>query len=146
MMTRLYPQHELPQFWELASKKWEQTGPWNWRLAVPKATKMMLVPPVPAAPIPVAGMWNKANFPFLQLGLFIAFWAVSSQTHTHSFSNSICSDSEMIIWYFLPHSQNIWVWESVHATRMSTMWCIQILISLLYPITHRIFASQLLNF
>ena len=27
MMTRLYPGHELPQFQELASKKWEQMDP-----------------------------------------------------------------------------------------------------------------------
>ena len=26
-MTRLQPWHKLPQFWELASKKWEQTNP-----------------------------------------------------------------------------------------------------------------------
>ena len=27
MMTRLYPGHELPQFQELATKKWEQMDP-----------------------------------------------------------------------------------------------------------------------
>ena len=27
VMTRLYPGHELPQFWELATKKWEEMGP-----------------------------------------------------------------------------------------------------------------------
>jgi len=27
MMTRLYPWHKLPQFWELVSRKWEQTNP-----------------------------------------------------------------------------------------------------------------------
>ena len=27
MMTRLYPGHELPQFWEQVSKKWEQMDP-----------------------------------------------------------------------------------------------------------------------
>ena len=31
---------------------------------------------------PVVSIWNKANFPFYQPGLFIGFWAVSSQT-TH---------------------------------------------------------------
>ena len=30
----------------------------------------------------VAGIWNKANFPFHQPGLFIGFWAVNSQTLT----------------------------------------------------------------
>ena len=29
---------------------------------------------------PVAYIWSKANFPFHQSGLFIGFWAVSSQT------------------------------------------------------------------
>ena len=27
MMTRLYSGHELPQFWELTAKKWEQVDP-----------------------------------------------------------------------------------------------------------------------
>ena len=27
MMTRLYPGHELPQFQEIATKKWEQMDP-----------------------------------------------------------------------------------------------------------------------
>ena len=27
LMTRLYPEHELPQFQELAAKKWEQVDP-----------------------------------------------------------------------------------------------------------------------
>ena len=31
-------------------------------------------------PPPVAGMWNKANFPFHQPSLFIGFWVVRSQT------------------------------------------------------------------
>ena len=26
-MTRLYPWHKLPQFWELVSRKWKQTNP-----------------------------------------------------------------------------------------------------------------------
>ena len=30
--------------------------------------------------LPVAGIWNKANIPFHQPGLFTGFWAVSSQT------------------------------------------------------------------
>ena len=34
-------------------------------------------------PPPVAGIWNKANFPFHQPGLFTDFWAAS----THSFGN-----------------------------------------------------------
>ena len=29
---------------------------------------------------PAVSIWNKANFPFHQPGLFIGFWAVSSQT------------------------------------------------------------------
>ena len=44
MMTRLHPWHKLPQFWELASRKWEQAA-WNWRLTVPKAFKMTLIRP-----------------------------------------------------------------------------------------------------
>ena len=31
----------------------------------------------------VAGIWNKANFPFHQSGLSIGFWVASSQTHKH---------------------------------------------------------------
>ena len=31
-------------------------------------------------PTPVAGIWNKANFPFHKPGLFIVFWVTSSQT------------------------------------------------------------------
>ena len=31
-------------------------------------------------PPPVAGIWNKSNFPFHQSSLFIGFWAASSQT------------------------------------------------------------------
>ena len=34
-------------------------------------------------PSSVAGIWNKANFPFHQSGLSIGFWAASSQTHKH---------------------------------------------------------------
>ena len=40
------PGHELPQFWKLATKKMGTSGPWNWRLTVPKATKMTLVRPL----------------------------------------------------------------------------------------------------
>ena len=31
-------------------------------------------------PLPVAGIWNKANLPFHQPGLFIGFWAASKRT------------------------------------------------------------------
>ena len=34
---------------------------------------------LPSTP-PVAKIWNKANFPFHHLGLFIGFWAASSWT------------------------------------------------------------------
>ena len=39
-------------------------------------------------PPPVAGIWNKAKFPFHQYGLFIGFWAVSRQIH-HTLSVTI---------------------------------------------------------
>ena len=42
MMTRPYPGHELPQFRELTTKKWNQCT-WDWRLTVPKMPKMTLV-------------------------------------------------------------------------------------------------------
>ena len=42
MMSRLYRWHELRQFWELGSKKWNKLT-WNWRLTVPKTAKRMLV-------------------------------------------------------------------------------------------------------
>jgi len=43
-MTRLYPHHKLPQFQELASKKWEKINrPWNWRLTAAKTIKMTSV-------------------------------------------------------------------------------------------------------
>ena len=44
MKARLHPWHKLPQFWELASRKWKQTA-WNWRLTVPKAFKVTLIRP-----------------------------------------------------------------------------------------------------
>ena len=37
---------------------------------------------------PVDSIWNKANFPFNQPGLFIGFWAVRSQTRL--FANNSC--------------------------------------------------------
>ena len=39
----------------------------------------------------VASIWNKANFPFHQPGLFIGFWVVSRWTsrHTHPSNNII---------------------------------------------------------
>ena len=37
-------------------------------------------------PPTVAGIWNKANFPFHQPGLFIGFWAASSWTPPHPFN------------------------------------------------------------
>ena len=43
MMTRLYLWHKLPQFQELASRRWGQINSENWRIAVSKTTKMMLV-------------------------------------------------------------------------------------------------------
>ena len=43
-MTRLYPWHKLPQFWELAQGM--ETGwPWNWRSSVLKTIKMTLIRP-----------------------------------------------------------------------------------------------------
>ena len=46
---------------------------------------------LPPSPYPaVAGIWNKAKFPFYQPGLLIGFWAASSQTpHTCSFGNNV---------------------------------------------------------
>ena len=46
MLTRLYPGLELPQFWELTSKKWKQVHPRIEDLTIPKTTKMMLVGPL----------------------------------------------------------------------------------------------------
>ena len=45
-MPRLHPGCELPQFWELTSKKGGTNGPWNWRLTAPKTFEMMLVRPL----------------------------------------------------------------------------------------------------
>ena len=42
MTTRLYPWHKLPQFWELASKKWKQSEPGT-EAWPPKTTKRTLV-------------------------------------------------------------------------------------------------------
>ena len=45
-------------------------------------------------PPPVAGIWNKANFPSHQPGLFIGFWAASRQSsHTHAPFGNILSVS-----------------------------------------------------
>ena len=115
MMTRLYPGHEMPQFWELARKKWEQANPWRltvakeprwcwsdhwwpswwWLLDVP--VLFLHVTPLPSSvykssyptgccgvgcgeSASVASIWNKANFPFHQPGLFFGFWVASSWT------------------------------------------------------------------
>ena len=77
------------------------SGPWNWRLTVPKTIKMRRVRPsiwrwllemtvlfsTYSAPPPIACIWNKAKFPLHQPGLFTGFWEVSSQT-PHTFSTS----------------------------------------------------------
>ena len=45
-MTRLSPGLELPQFWKLTTKKMRTSAPQNWRLTLPKTSKMMLVRPL----------------------------------------------------------------------------------------------------
>ena len=41
----------------------------------------------------VASIWNKANFPFYQPGLFVGFWTASSwATHTYSSDNILTND------------------------------------------------------
>jgi len=59
------------------------------RRSRPLDTRPPTAPPLPPTPPPlaVAGVWNKANFPFHQPGLFIGFWAVSSQT-LHTFCDN----------------------------------------------------------
>ena len=140
-MTR----HELPRFWELAMKKWEQMDPgtedqlylkpprwcWSdhwwpiWRWLLEMTVLFLHVAPLPLLSIKaltslfglgwgqrvvgrqsafeqtsatlssvVASIWNKANFPFHQPGLFIDFRAASSQTHHMPFGNRICSQSQ----------------------------------------------------
>jgi hypothetical protein len=44
----------------------------------------------------VGGIWNKANFPLHQPGLFIAFWAVSSCTPPRPFSNISTTKTDVI--------------------------------------------------
>ena len=52
----------------------EGCGGWGWELAFGQMSATL--------PTPVAGVWNETDFPSHQSGLFIGFWAVSSQT-TH---------------------------------------------------------------
>ena len=129
MVTRLYLWQKLPQFWELSSRKWEQTDPgWNWKLTILETIKITLVrlPPdqflddcrsklccfyvlsplftyksscslivsggnwplnrsFPIPPLSVAGLWNKASFPFHDLCLFTGFREASSCTHFRNF-------------------------------------------------------------
>ena len=51
---------------------------------------------------PVAGIWNKTNFPFHQPDLFISFWPASSRITPHvPFGNTIlhrlCKDSSFVL-------------------------------------------------
>ena len=68
------------------------------------------LPPSP----PVAGIWNKANFPFHQPGLFTGFWVVSNRTrHTYlsvtvwSFSLTDFSKSLGLLPILLKHTHCI---------------------------------------
>ena len=138
MTTRRCPGHELPQFWELATKKREQMHPgtedclylkqprcccwdrcwpnWRWLLGTTVLFLHAAHPPRPPSirallvrsgewavgqtfPLTIAG---SANLPFNHSGLFMGFWAVSSQTHhTHNFGNDVMLDKLFQIYFGL---------------------------------------------
>ena len=56
---------------------------------------------------PVAGIWNKANFPFHQPGLFTGFWAVRSRTPPHiPFSYIIMFSTAKFKFQILNYAEN----------------------------------------
>ena len=95
-MTRLYPWHKLPQFWELAQRM--ETGwPWNWRSSVLKTIKMTLIRP----PMTNFKMTVRVNCTFSACSPLP--WPIKAPAHWLSVAGCVCVCVELAFGHMSAH-------------------------------------------